>query len=162
MRTKLWQASHRADPQSREIADRHYNRQNIGSTHFVPPGRCLVLKRFTETGQALWVTSYPYAEYVLHRWKGYLVNSLFRNEGAGIASELITEALRLSRETFGSHLSMVTFIDPNHVRPIKRRGDDWYAYTYERAGFVFDGYTKTKKLIAMVSHARDTTKAVQA
>jgi len=27
----LWQLSHRADPKARDIADRHYNRQKIGT-----------------------------------------------------------------------------------------------------------------------------------
>ena len=36
--------SHRADPEVVPLADRHYNRQKIGSPQFAPPGRCLVLK----------------------------------------------------------------------------------------------------------------------
>ncbi len=40
----IWHISHRADPFARDIADRHYNRQKIGSPQFVPPGRCLVCR----------------------------------------------------------------------------------------------------------------------
>lgn len=51
-----WQPSHRFDPRSCVIADRHYNRRKIGSNQFVPPGRCLVLRHddvgFTKGG--LW------------------------------------------------------------------------------------------------------------
>src|SRR5262245_43922901 len=50
----IWTLSDRADPEVRPMADRHYNRQSPGSTHFVPPGRCLVLKR----PDAFWVTSW--------------------------------------------------------------------------------------------------------
>ena len=39
----IWSLSNRADPFARDIADRHYNRQKIGSPQFVPPGRCVVL-----------------------------------------------------------------------------------------------------------------------
>lgn len=38
-----WRISHRADPVACRIADRHYNRQKVGTPQFVPPGRCLVL-----------------------------------------------------------------------------------------------------------------------
>jgi len=66
----LWQLSHRADPKARDIADRHYNRQKIGTPQFVPPGRCLVLFGESATGRALWITSWPFAEYVRHAWAG--------------------------------------------------------------------------------------------
>lgn len=89
----IWRLSHRADPFARDIADRHYNRQSVGADQFVPPGRCLVLTARTETGRALWVTSWPFAEYTKHAWAGAWVCSAFRNEGAGVASELIREAL---------------------------------------------------------------------
>lgn len=65
-----WRLSDRADPAALPVADRHYNRQKIGSPQFVPPGRCLVL--LTEDRTALWVTSWPFAEYVRHAWGGGL------------------------------------------------------------------------------------------
>lgn len=75
----MWSLSHRADPAGCTIADRHYNRQKIGSPQFVPPGRSLVL--IDNAAPALWVTSWPFAQYVKHAWAGAWVNSLFRNEG---------------------------------------------------------------------------------
>lgn len=98
-----WFLSDRADPAARFLADRHYNRQKVGSKQFVPPGPCLVL--LTEHADAFWVTSYPFAEYVKHRWAGAWVCSAFRNErGSGTAlipdlvgrppsSELVTSAI---------------------------------------------------------------------
>ena len=62
-----WILSHRANPVAREIADRHYNRQKIGAPQFVPPGRCVVLRAH----RALWVTSWPFREYVKHAWGGH-------------------------------------------------------------------------------------------
>lgn len=88
----IWQMSNRADPKARELADRHYNRQKPGTPQFVPPGRCLVLYAETSSGRAFWVTSFPYAEYVRHAWAGAWICSAFRNEGAGIASEMIRDA----------------------------------------------------------------------
>ena len=145
----IWHLSNRADPKAREVADRHYNRQKPGTTQFVPPGRCCVLYTENESGRALWVTSYPFAEYVKHKWAGAWVCSAFRNEGAGIASEMILDAVAATRAFFGDPppLGMITFIDKRKVKPTKRHGKDTWGYTYEKAGFRFVGTTK-KGLLA--------------
>lgn len=96
-----WQLSHRADPKARELADRHYNRQKPGTPQFVPPGRCLVLYAQTDTVKAFWVTSWPFAVYVKHQWAGAWVCSAFRNEGAGVASEMIREAVAATKAFYG-------------------------------------------------------------
>lgn len=75
-----WTLSHRADWRALPLADRHYNRQKIGSPQFVPPGRCCVL--LTPAANALWVTSWPFAEFTKHEWAGAWVCSCFRNESA--------------------------------------------------------------------------------
>jgi len=105
-----WALSHRADPIARDIADRHYNRQKIGTPQFVPPGRCLVLL----SDGALWVTSWPYPEFVKHAWAGAWVNSCFRNESRQVlSSELIREAVAATRAYWGEPppLGMITFVD---------------------------------------------------
>ena len=56
------------------LADRYYNRQARGAAQFVPPGRCPVL--LTADRSAVWVTSWPLAEYVRHAWPGAWVCSL--------------------------------------------------------------------------------------
>lgn len=140
----LWMKSNRADPKARAVADRHYNRQKPGSPQFVPPGRCLVLYAENESGRALWVTSWPYAQYVKHQWAGAWMCSAFRNEGAGLASELIRDAVSATRSFFGEppELGMVTFIDRKKVRPTMVHGAPTWGYTYELAGFQCVGETK--------------------
>jgi hypothetical protein len=140
----IWQISNRADPRARDIADRHYNRQKPGTPQFVPPGRCLVLYAETDTGKALWVTSWPYAEYVKHQWAGAWICSAFRNEGAGVASELIIEAVMATRAYFGKppEQGMVTFIDQKKVKPTMVHGIPTWGRTYARAGFEYVGKTK--------------------
>lgn len=135
--------SHRADPFARDIADRHYNRQKVGSPQFVPPGRCLVLKTKTETGRAFWITSWPFAEYVKHAWGGAWVCSAFRNEGAGKASDLIRAAVAATRANWESvpELGMVTFLDRAKVRPTMRRSCQTWGRTWEIAGFRHIGET---------------------
>lgn len=139
-----WALSHRADPAAVVVADRHYNRQKVGTPQFVPPGRCLVLQ--SVCGNALWTTSWPYAEYVKHAWPGAWINSLFRNEGAGLSSELIREAVAatLWRWPDAPGLGMVTFVDASKVR---RKRDPGRCYL--RAGFKRVGITKVNGLIAL-------------
>ncbi len=131
----MWTLSHRADREALPIADRHYNRQKIGSPQFVPPGRCLVLKR----DGALWVTSWPYAEYVKHEWAGAWVNSCFRRESGPLASLLIRAAVAatLSHWPEPPTLGMVTFIDREKVHHKRDFGR-----CYLRAGFKVCGETK--------------------
>jgi len=140
----LWRLSHRADPFAREIADRHYNRQKVGTPQFVPPGRCLVLTAQTEGGRALWITSWPFAEYVKHAWAGAWVCSAFRNEGAGMASEMIRDAVAatVARWPIVPELGMITFLDRKKVRPTRVRGRDEWGYTWKLAGFEHVGETE--------------------
>jgi hypothetical protein len=138
----MWERSHRADPRALPLADRHYNRQKVGSPQFVPPGSCLVL--LTPGADAVWVTSWPKAEFVKHEWAGAWMNSLFRNESALRASDLIRAAVA---ETLGYYgrppdLGMVTFIDRAEVRPTRVRGRDVWGWTYLKAGFEVAGETK--------------------
>ena len=132
-----WHVSHRADVRALPLADRHYNRQKIGSPQFVPPGRCVVL--LTEQADALWVTSYPFSEYTKHEWAGAWVCSCFRNESPMLSSDLIRQAVSATRWTYGEPppLGMVTFIDPTKVR--KKRD---FGRCYRKAGFLECGATK--------------------
>jgi hypothetical protein len=140
----MWRYSNRFDPRSRALADRHYNRQKIGSPQFVPPGRCAVFYASTSTGEAFWVTSWPFAEWVKHAWAGAWVCSAFRNEGAGRASDLIRQAVAATRACLGEPpaLGMITFVDRSKVRPTKVRGADVWGWTYRKAGFQEVGETK--------------------
>jgi hypothetical protein len=123
------------------LADRHYNRQKIGSPQFVPPGRCLVL--LTEHADAVWTTSYPFAQYVKHAWAGAWVNSLFRNESNETASDLIRDAVAATlTEWEPPELGIVSFVSPKHVPPKKIRGETIYGYSYLKAGWHHVGFTK--------------------
>ncbi len=134
----MWRISHRADPFAKALADRHYNRQRPESPQFAPPGRCLVLTADTPFGEAFWITSWPFAEYTRHAWPGAWVCSAFRNEGAGLSSTLITQAVAATVAYFGPSppRGMVTFVDTRKVRA----GNP--GYCYQQAGFKRVGCTK--------------------
>jgi hypothetical protein len=125
-----WRWSYRADPRALPLADRHYNRQKVGSPQFVPPGRCAVF--LTDDADAVWVTSWPLPAFVRHQWAGAWVNSLFRREAGPIASTLITTAVAATRAYWPTipSLGMVTFIDPGKVRYKRDPGR-----CYRRAGW---------------------------
>ena len=141
----IWQLASRTYRPAREIADRHYNRQSVGHVNFMPPGRCSVF--YAENGQggrAVWGTSWPFAEYVMHRWAGAWVCSIFRNEGAGKASELIVDAVAATRAFFGDppDIGMITFVDRSKVEPTMVRGREVWGWTFRKAGFRECGETK--------------------
>lgn len=137
-----WCASHRADPVAALLADRHYNRQKIGTPQFAPTGSCVVF--LTDCAQGFWITSNPLAKWVKHAWAGAWICSAFRSEDAGLASELIRQAVAATRAHYGEPptLGMVTFVDRKKVRPTIVRGVPIWGWTYRKAGFVDAGETK--------------------
>ena len=133
-----WRRSDRADPAALPLADRHYNRQKIGSPQFVPPGRCLVL--LTADRSALWVTSWPLAQYVQHAWGGAWVNSLFRREDSPyLASDLIRWAVAHTRAVWPDvpEPGIVSFVDA-----AKTEGKEVPGWCYRRAGWSHVGFTQ--------------------
>lgn len=133
-----WLKSNRADPDVVPLADRHYNRQKIGSPQFAPPGRCLVLK--TAELDAFWITSWPYAEYVKHAWAGAWICSAFRSESLiYLSSDLIIQAVAATRAHYGNapSLGMVTFVNISKTRKKRDPGR-----CFRRAGFTPCGLTK--------------------
>lgn len=137
MSTYIWRLSYRADPRGVALADRHYTRQRIGAGQFVPPGRCVVL--ITPQADALWVTSWPLPEFVKHAWAGAWICSAFRNESPYLSSDMIREAVAITRGEFGEPpaLGMVTFVNPAKIR---RKRDPGRCFL--KAGFRSCGMTK--------------------
>jgi hypothetical protein len=109
----------------------------VGATQFVPPGRCLVL--LTADADALWVTSWPLAEYVQHAWAGAWICSAFRNESRSLSSDLITAAVAATRARWPEvpALGMVTFVDATKTRRKRDPGR-----CFRRAGFKHVGFTQ--------------------
>jgi hypothetical protein len=141
-----WEISHRCEIRDRRLADRHYSRQSIGAANFVKPSRCLVL--VTNKGDAVWVTTYPFAEYVKHEWAGAWECAMFRNESHLQGSELILEAVAVTKWKYGQppRLGMITFVDPSKVEGtfIRVNGEKvlTWGYCFQKAGFRFCGWTK--------------------
>lgn len=137
----MWEQAHRSDSRCAALADRHYSRQKPGTKQFVVPGRCLVLYARTASGEAVWVTSWPFAQYVKHAWAGAWVCSLFRNEGAALASTLIRQAVQATLAYYGKppENGMITFVEPKSVASPNP------GYCYKKAGWTLCGAAKDGK-----------------
>lgn len=129
-----WQIIDSQDPRGRQLADRHYSRRTVGAARFTPPGSPLCL---WQPG-AVWVTLLQHPEFVDHAWPGAWVCSLFRNEAAGLSSELIIEATAITRAELGEppEQGIITFIDGPKVRSTNP------GYCYLMAGWEHLGWTK--------------------
>jgi len=138
----IWRLSHRFDTPARLLADRHYNRQKIGSPQFMPPGSCRVL--LAENKKAVFGLSFPKAEFVKHAWAGAWVCSIFRNEEAGpLASDLVRDAIAVMQTLYQvPPLGCVTFVDPKKVPGIPVRGERVKGFCFMMAGFKAVGETK--------------------
>jgi DNA modification methylase len=131
-----WMVTWRADPAAARLADRHYSRKTVGAGQFSPPGAVVAL--VTSCGRAVWVTwrtDYAETDWVRDAW----VCCLFRNEGAGLSSDLIRAALAITRHEWGNPLpgGTVTFVDPGKLRRKRDPGR-----CFRRAGFAPDGTTQ--------------------
>lgn len=106
----VWMVTRDADPDGRRLADNHYSRKTIGATHFCGPGEKLVL--ITPDKKALFV--WRKNKYRQDGQKG-VECAIFRNEGAGLSSELIKEAVRLARKKWPSE-RLFTYVCPSAVK----------------------------------------------
>ena len=132
-----WDLRNQSDPEACALADRHYSRQTPGSRHMMPPGRQLVL--VSGCGRAVWGSAWPYARYVNRIYPGAMICTIFRNEGAGLSSELIREAVAATRWRWPEipPEGMITIVNPAEIRPKRDPG-----YCFIRAGFRPAGATQ--------------------
>lgn len=152
-----WRLSTRFDLRALALADRHYNRQKPGTPQFVPPGRCMVL--LTPRADALWVTSWPLAEFTGHDWAGAWVNTCFRNEARDtfLSSDLIREAVAVTRwyrenePTWRAAdepaLGMVTFVDADKTKHKRDPGRCYVKAGFKRVGFTKGGLIALQMLL---------------
>lgn len=136
-----WCITSRSDRQALLLADRHYNRQSIGSLNLAPPGKSLVLYQ----DNALWVSIEQKNEFIKHCWKDSWICSTFRNESKNLSSDLINLAVSNTLSCWGSPPSngFITFVNPHKIKS-KNPG-----YCFLKAGWEKVGVTKERKLIVL-------------
>lgn len=134
----IWRLSDKYDPAAVQLADRHYSRQKPGTPQFLRPGYNLAF--VSVCGRAVWATWEGRAR---HAWQGAWENTIFRNEGAGLSSELIVQALAATVAAWGEppSLGIVTFIDVDAVRSKKDPGFCYRVVGFEPVGWTLErGY----------------------
>lgn len=149
-----WFQVPRTDKRARELADRHYSRQTIGATEFCRAGENIVLIIPSQnhlSAEALWVSHRAAPNFLPEHPRAdgfdYWDNTYFRNESKFKGSELIYEALAITRYLWtnenppdGFH----TFINERKVAPVIWNG------RYYPPGFVFwlNGFMRYSKKTA--------------
>lgn len=106
----VWMVTRDANPDARRLADNHYSRKTRGATCFCGPGEKLVL--ITPEKKALFVWRLNKI-----RWDGQsgVECALFRNEGAGLSSLLIKEAMKLARKRWSGE-RLFTYVRPDQIK----------------------------------------------
>lgn len=157
MEAIYWKQVTTTDTRALALANRHYSRQTPTSKQFCPPGNKIVLLGVQDN--ALWVTQRPHlsAAHLQTRRDGfqYWSNSYFRNESEHHASAMVQEAVSITLHLWGKddipRNGLHTFVDPQKVKPTKRRGVNMWGYCFIKAGFVlYPEMTKTRGLLRFI------------
>lgn len=89
-----WQRVTKFDKRACALADRHYSRRTVGSPQFMPPGQTVVLLTACERAVFGWWRPAPTSGIrAMNNLDGWTC-TIFRNEGAGLSSELVLAAER--------------------------------------------------------------------
>jgi hypothetical protein len=135
-----WTQVRDGDATARALFDRHYSRHHYkdgrDQSRFVGPGERIVL--LTPCGRGLLV------------WRKFIsldhqegVNcAIFRNEGAGLASELLRSAMEIAWERWPGE-RFYTYVDAHKVLSSNP------GYCFIKAGWQKCGITKARKLLIL-------------
>lgn len=124
---------------ARALFDRHYSRaknKRADDTRIVGPGGRMVL--LTPCARALFV----WRDFISKDAQDGINCAVFRNEGAGLASDLIVAAMTLAWERWPGK-RFYTYINPRRVRSSNP------GCCFKRAGWRRCGITKTRKLLVL-------------
>lgn len=140
IRGNFWMQSSRNDMKARELADRHYSRKTIGARDFVGPGETLILVG----DNRLWVSRK--CKFRMDKQYG-IECSIFRNESQILSSELIKEAVKLTREYWPGE-PIFTYVNPYKIKSVNP------GCCFLKAGFRKAGTNKSGRLILLKADYR--------
>lgn len=152
----MWERTTKADPIAVALANRHYSRVKYGKQGKMvgPPGRLLTL--ITPCKRAVWVTHWPYMDLALDRLDAWRC-TMFRNEGAGLSSDLIRAAMAETERYWDEvpRHGWITWIDAGEVESANP------GYCFKQAGWRLDkewkSTRKDSQLIRMRADGPDGT-----
>lgn len=120
------------------LYDRHYSRNpgSRGHLRCAGPGEKMVLLTPCARGLFVW------RKFISKDQQDGVNCAIFRNEGAGLASELIVAAMELAWQRWPGE-RFYTYVNPRRVRSTNP------GYCFKRAGWRPCGVTKTRKLLVL-------------
>lgn len=124
-----WEVVRRSDPVVAALADRHYPRRARGCGRVGGPHRLIVLRSVDLA--AGWITAYTvHPDDGLDAWRC----TMFRNEGGGLSSALIREAMAITADLWGAAPpdGWLTYVDTAKVASPNP------GYCFKRAGWRLD------------------------
>ncbi len=156
--SKYWYQVSPVDVRARMLADRHYSRQTPGAREFCPPGNkvVLIVPGVGGIAEAVWASQRPDPQSGLGRADGfeYWSNVIFRNESGIRSSDLIREAVAITKWHWHDVIpadGFHTFVNPRKVRGVKVRGTLVHGFSFMKAGFqMHPERTKMRDLIRWV------------
>lgn len=152
-----WEVVSKCDPRARELADRHYSRQKVGSRELGPPGQKILL--LGKDGMAVWGSHRPAPWAKLERMDGFKGHScfLFRNEGPVLSSLLIREAVALTAMEWGKD-AFVTYVAAEKIRSVNP-GACYIKAKFRRVGF--RDKTKHGRMAKLIMDAEEVSTCVR-
>ena len=137
-----WLSVRRDDARAFAFYRRHYSSgkqmkafRERGNTNFMGPGECMVL--LTKCCRAVFAWQYNTVE--RYDKQTGVCCTIFRNEGAGLSSDLIREADDLARQRWPEQLRHFTYVDAGQVRPKRDPGRCFLRAGWRRAGQSMQG-----------------------
>jgi hypothetical protein len=143
-----WTVRHRFDAAAASLADRHYSREKVGSPQVGGPGYLLVL--VTPCERAAWITKRHAEDTTSARSTADGLDAyrcaLFRNEGAGLSSDLILEAVALTERLWGPPPAdgWATYVDKGRVASANP------GYCFKLAGWRLDRDFEHPRLVRLL------------
>lgn len=136
-----WSRVTKFDKRACALADRHYSRRKIGSPQFMPPGQTIVL--LTPCARAVfgwWRPDPSSGIQQMNKLDGWTC-TIFRNEGAGLSSELVLEAEK-AIAAFGYECGpdgLLTYVWDKKIESTNP------GYCFKKAGWTAVGRSADKK-----------------
>jgi DNA modification methylase len=130
-RVRHWRRVRKFNPRASVIADRHYSRRKVGSPQFMPPGQTIILLSEDERSVFGWWRPDPKSGIRAMNGLDGWTCTIFRREGAGVASELILDA-ECAFDEFGYGCGPDGLITYVHDSKIESPNP---GYCFKRAGY---------------------------
>jgi hypothetical protein len=152
-----WMVRNRFDAAAASLADRHYSREVVGSPQVGGPGFILVLVSPCE--RAAWISKRNSPDTKAARVIADGLNAyrctMFRNEGAGLASELIVSAMEITEELWGPPPAdgWATYVDKTKIASANP------GFCFKQAGWTLDREWSHPRLVRLRSAPNPATRS---